>query len=616
MTQSTPLQILVTRPLPAGAVLCEKINAAGYQAIAFPTLVFLPAPDTKTFNQTLKELAQNDWLIFISPQAVTAASAAIHKQLPSWPTQLNIAAVGEGTAQALQAANFPPALYPPSRWDSEGLLALPEFSNLTGKRCVLVRGAKGRELLADELTARGAQVSHLIAYERGLPRVDSKKIVRQLQNHNLALSICTSSEGMQNLLTLVAAAQTELLALPLVVISERMRAQAREMGFKTILLAQNASHDAIISVLNQEFAHKSQQGLIMENQTDYKPATAAAPLNSPRSAWGSVGIIISAASFIVLIAAFYFAYHALLVNADKLSVANSILTDKTMDNAQQISQLRQAVEAARQNTTQLQTALTDQQQALSQIHNTQQVKDALNMGEAQYLAALAQDNLQIGDNVPLVINLLQNADQKIRDLSDPNLLAIRKALATDIAALQAVPTVDTTGIYLQLVALNTQVDKLPLPTLRPAEGTQDNSEPTKRIVWWKRGLQQSWDSIRKMVVIRYNKAGQIPFITPDQQQYLYQNLHAMFEQAMAAVVHKQPEIYQASLAQAANWVKQYFLGDAAVTQAMLNNLTQLQNQNIKPALPPITATLQALRDYAAASQDASKATPSTATKGD
>jgi uncharacterized protein HemX/uroporphyrinogen-III synthase len=549
---------------------------------------------------------------------VTAASAAIHKQLPSWPAHLKIAAVGEGTAQALQAANFPSALYPPSQWDSEGLLALPEFCELSGKKIVLVRGDKGRELLADEFTARGAKVCHLVAYQRSLPRVDSKKIVRQLKNHTLAVTICTSSEGMQNMLTLLAAARTELLALPVLVISERMRVQARQMGFNTILLAQNASHDAIISVLNQEFALKSQQGLIMEKQTDDKPTTQTASVASypSRSPWGSLGIIISAASFIVLIAAFYFAYHVLLTSADKLSVSNALLTDKTTDNALQISQLRQAIEAARQNTSQLQATLNDQQQALSQIHNTQQVKDALNIGEAQYLAALAQDNLQIGDNVPLVINLLQNADQKIRDLSDPNLLAIRKALASDIAALQAVPTVDTTGIYLQLAALNTQVDKLPLPTLRPAEETQDANEPTKRIVWWKRGLQQSWESIRKMVVIRYNKAGQIPFITPDQQQYLYQNLHAMFEQAMAAVVHKQPEIYQASLAQATNWIKQYFLGDAAVTQAMLSNLTQLQNQNIKPALPPITATLQALRDYAAASQDANKATASNATKGD
>jgi uroporphyrinogen III methyltransferase / synthase len=611
-TKAKP-NILITRPKPAGAVLCDKVNAAGYHAVLFPTIEFLPPQQPQAMPKIIAELDQYDWLIFISPQAVNATSAMLHKRWRRWPAQLKIAAVGAGTASALAEEKFTGVIHPSEQWNSEGLLELPELQNPAGEKIVLVRGEGGRELLADTLAERGAQVTPLIAYRRVLPKVSVKNIVTLLRKHTLDAIVCTSGEGLQNLTILLAAEQQKLISVPLVVISQRMQDQARELGFDSILLAKNASHDAIMAVLNEEFALKSQQGSAMENQTEHE--TQAEPVvnarRGTRSAWGSIGILFSACSFIVLVAAFYFSYNALMASDNKLAAATASISNQIAANQQEITTLRQAVTEAQNNSKTLQDALQAQQDSINKIHNTDQTKDALNVGEAQYLAALAQDNLQIGDNVPLVINLLQTADQKIRDLTDPKLLPLRKAFATDIAALQAVPTVDITGIYLQLAALNNQVDKLPLPTLRPAQETTEATPGGKRVVWWKRGLQNSWDVIRKMVVIRYNKSGQVPFITPEQQQYLYQNLHAMFEQAMSAVVHKQPQIYQASLTQAADWIRQYFIGDAAATQAMLTSLTQLQAQNIKPALPTIDATLQALRDFATVSAAAD--TPATTT---
>jgi uroporphyrinogen III methyltransferase/synthase len=605
--KTTPT-ILVTRPGPAGAILCDKIKAAGCHAVLFPTIAFLPPDQPQAMQKIISELGQFDWLIFISPQAVNATSAMLKQHWPNWPAQLKIAAVGAGTATVLAEENFADVIHPAEQWNSEGLLALPDLQNLKGKKVALVRGEGGRELLADTLAERGAEVTPLIAYRRALPTTSANNILKLVAKKTIAAIVCTSADGLQNLTLLLAAQRQQLTAVPLIVISQRMQDLAEELGFSQILLAKNASHDAIMAVINELFHVK---GRIMENQTDAENANVNTVQNK-RSPWGSIGILFSACSFIVLVTAFYFSYQALMASDNKLAAATATIADQIAANQQEITKLSQAVSDSQNNSKSLQEALTAQQNAINQFHNTDQTKDALNVGEAQYLAALAQDNLQIGDNVPLVVTLLQTADQKIRDLTDPKLLPLRKAFATDIAALQAVPAVDITGIYLQLSALNIQADKLPLPTLRPAQDAADTTPAGKRIVWWKRGLQNSWDVIRKMVVIRYNKSGQIPFMTPDQQLYLYQNLHAMFEQAMWAVVHKQPQIYQASLTQAADWIRQYYINDAPATQAILTSITQLQAQNIKPALPTIDATLQALRDFTAASQTADKSstTPS------
>ena len=347
----------------------------------------------------------------------------------------------------------------------------------------------------------------------------------------------------------------------------------------------------------------------MENQPENESSAAIVTATSAgatpvRTSWQNLGIIIAALSLIILFLAFYGGYTALVTNVQHLAATSAKATD---GQQQQLAQLSLALTDTAANVAHLQRLLAEQQEVIGQIHNTQKVKDALNINEAEYLTALAEDNLQIGDNVPLIISLLQNADHKLRDLSDANLLALRKALALDIAALQAVPAVDTTGLYLQLVALNKQVDKLPLPTLRPTPATDEPSNPSKRLVWWRQGLQEAGATIKKMIVVRYNKAGQLPFITPEQQLYLYQNCHAMLAQAMVALLHKQPQIYQASLAQATAWIRQYFLTDAPATQALLINLAQLQAQNIKPTLPTLHATLQALHDYNGVTQTAATA---------
>jgi uroporphyrin-3 C-methyltransferase len=290
----------------------------------------------------------------------------------------------------------------------------------------------------------------------------------------------------------------------------------------------------------------------------------------------------------------YYAYCQLINGGSKLANVTADLNNKIAQDQSAISTLQKAVQDNQQTSEQL----------IAQLHANQQSQDQWRVSEAQYLTSLANDNLQLGDNVGLVVTLLQNADQKLRDLSDPRIATIRRALANDIVAMQAVAAVDVTGIYLQLSALNDQVDKLVLPVSRPEATPAEAEDADKRMSWWRRGLRQSWEALSKVIVVRYNQGGERPFIPPDQQAFLTQNLHAMFEQALSATVHRQTTIYRTSLGQAQTWIKKYYLADSSVTQAMLTNLNQLQNQTLRPALPELTASLQAFHDYFAATETA------------
>ncbi len=322
--------------------------------------------------------------------------------------------------------------------------------------------------------------------------------------------------------------------------------------------------------------------------------------------WANIGMVFAAVVVTALIVTLYFGYGRLISLHRRLAKQTVRFMHQVEINQNQITALEKSLNDSEQAISEGREALSKQQQMIADLNVAQHGnKDAWSVAEAYYLAKLANDNLQVGDNVSLVIKLLQTADQDLSVLSDAKVLPIRKALAANIAALQNVPVADSTGVYLQLSALNDQVDKLPLPNFRPAAPSdQAGQTDAAHQSWWRKGLQQSWNVMRQIIIVRYNKPGERPFISPDGQQYLYQNCHAMLQQAMSAVVHKQPEIYRKSLQQATSWVQQYFLQDSPITQEMISNMTKLQSVVIRPDFPALTASLQAFQDYMAAQRNA------------
>lgn len=236
--------IMVTRPRPEGEELALHIRESGGNAIYFPVIDIIPPENMEQLNTALQQLSDFDWVIFVSPQAVYAF---IHAFQGVFPQTVKVAAMGLGTANALQKARLPVHCYPVDDWRSEGLLALSDFQDIKNKKIALIRGESGREWLANELTARGAHVTHIIAYQRKPSTLNVSDYQELLQRQQIDIIVCTSNDILQQLVLLLK--KTELFTVPLLVVSERMVSFAKTMGFTSIILATNASHDAIMKTL-------------------------------------------------------------------------------------------------------------------------------------------------------------------------------------------------------------------------------------------------------------------------------------------------------------------------------------------------------------------------------
>lgn len=266
------LHVLVTRPLDQAEGLTLAISAAGGIPLPFPLLDIAPVAEAASLHAQLQRLNEFDLAIFISPNAVSYGMAAIAAAGASLPAQ--VATVGAGSARALRAASVSQVIVPSERSDSEGLLAMPELAQMTGKRVMILRGDGGRELLADTLRARGATVEYATCYQRSKTRKTLEELLclkpevltvtssealghlREMLNQSLpprgkdrmGVMLMNDSVSTPVLAQPLQEGGDSLLALPMFVPHPRIAESATRLGWREVILS-GAGDDGLLASL-------------------------------------------------------------------------------------------------------------------------------------------------------------------------------------------------------------------------------------------------------------------------------------------------------------------------------------------------------------------------------
>jgi uroporphyrinogen-III synthase len=115
---------------------------------------------------------------------------------------------------------------------------------------LIVRGEGGREELADGLRKQGVEVEYLEVYQRIMPDIDTAPVISLLKDNRLDCITITSGEALQNLMALLGKdCHRNLLAIPLIVVSGRIKSMAEHMGFKRIAVTNSPSDTAILETI-------------------------------------------------------------------------------------------------------------------------------------------------------------------------------------------------------------------------------------------------------------------------------------------------------------------------------------------------------------------------------
>jgi uroporphyrinogen-III synthase len=241
--------VVITRPVHQGEALKSRLETKGASVLHFPTIEILPATRGAELESCFQRLESYHYAIFISPNAVDYAADFV--DFGGLPPKLKLAAIGPGTARALEAHGRKPDMLPRDGASSEALLKLKALNAVDKKRVLIVRGQGGRELLAETLEERGAEVDYAEVYRRAVPRIDHSELGGWFRQGKVDVIAVTSREALLNLDRMLSPALTPYLrAAQLLVSSARVIKLAGALGVRRRpVVAADASDRALVHAL-------------------------------------------------------------------------------------------------------------------------------------------------------------------------------------------------------------------------------------------------------------------------------------------------------------------------------------------------------------------------------
>lgn len=220
----------------------------------------------------------------------------------------------------------------------------------------------------------------------------------------------------------------------------------------------------------------------------------------------------------------------------------------------------------------------------------------------EQLLLLANDRAQLAHDPHGAGLALQLAEDRLGALAEPRLFEVRKAVADERAALQALPQADRPGAALSLSSLIDRADTLPLrqhPAVQPAAASppQAPAEPPFGRGWLSRG----WDSVREMlghVFIVHRTDKPVDRLLPPEQEVLVRELLALkLESARAALLLGDTASFRGALDSAIRWLGDYYRPEDPAVSAARAELERLHGLELDPPLPDLSRSVGLLRAY-------------------
>jgi uroporphyrinogen III methyltransferase/synthase len=202
-------RIVVTRTRDQASELVTLLENYGAECLEYPTISLEPVASYEILDQALVELETYHWLLFTSINAVEyffKRLFALGKDV-RYLKGPKIAAVGKVTAEALTSRGIKADLLP-EEFTGDGLAESLIKTDINGKRVLIPRALKAREILPEKLNEAGAEVTVAPVYQNVLPTSTSggqlkEELLAALQEKSIDMVTFTSSSTVKNFVTLL-----------------------------------------------------------------------------------------------------------------------------------------------------------------------------------------------------------------------------------------------------------------------------------------------------------------------------------------------------------------------------------------------------------------------------
>lgn len=238
--------VLVTRPLGQARAMRQKLAELGAAVVTQPAIEIIEPADWSPVDRAISRLDQYDWIVFSSANGVRwfleRLMATEHdlRRLGG----VRIAAIGPATTELLRSYHLHADMQP-EEYRAEALAATLA-GEAAGRRFLLARASRGREVLAERLAEAGGKVDQIVVYRSHDVTAPDEGVAEALRAGKITWTTVTSSAIARSLAALFG---DDLHKTRLATISPLTSAVLRELGYEVSAEAEAYTTDGVIEAI-------------------------------------------------------------------------------------------------------------------------------------------------------------------------------------------------------------------------------------------------------------------------------------------------------------------------------------------------------------------------------
>lgn len=240
--------VLASRAADQIGPLRDSLRRLGAEVWTQPAITIHPPDDWGPLDRAIQEgdVQPWDWIVFSSSNGATAFldRLAEHGKDARWLGLTRLAAVGPGTAETLRKRWLHADLVPDVHRAEALAEALAPMA--AGKRTLLVRASRGRDVLGERLRAAGADVTETVAYASRDVEIPDEEVREALLSGRIGWTAVTSSAIARSLVRMFGEG---LRSTRLVSISPLTTATLQEEGFPPAAEARDYTIDGVVEAI-------------------------------------------------------------------------------------------------------------------------------------------------------------------------------------------------------------------------------------------------------------------------------------------------------------------------------------------------------------------------------
>jgi uroporphyrinogen-III synthase len=202
-------RVVVTRATDQAHELAHSLEALGAEVVLLPTVSFAAVENSQALDAALRRLAEFDWILFTSQNAVRFFCQRIHgldmKVAAFQNPRPLVAAVGAATAAAATEEGFRVDTVPKNH--SGEALAQELWGAIGDRKILLPRSDRADDRLPNALREAGAKVTEIVAYRTAAPLSLDPKILQSIRDAQVDAIVFASPSAFRFLSECVGAAE-------------------------------------------------------------------------------------------------------------------------------------------------------------------------------------------------------------------------------------------------------------------------------------------------------------------------------------------------------------------------------------------------------------------------